>query len=41
MCIANQKQTHRYKEQTGGYRGDEALAEGKIGIWGYEIQITM
>ena len=41
MCIANQKQTHRYKEQTGGYRGDEARAEGKIGIWGYEIQITM
>ena len=33
MYITKQKQTHRYREQTGHYQGGERIDRGEIGGW--------
>ena len=41
MNITKKKQTHRYKEQTGGYTRDRKEGRGKKGVGDYKVQTTI
>ena len=41
MNRTKQKQTHRYRGQTSGYRCGEVRGKGKPGVGNKEVQTTM